>query len=613
MDSQLSIDQSFLENVKRVIHSNLGNSDFGVDELAREIGLSRSQLHRKLKLLEGVSPSELIRETRLKEARKLLERRAGTVAEIAYKTGFSSPSYFNTCFHENYGFSPGKTKSLSPQKFKFSPILKSSIIGLVGFVVASVIFYVFVTEKNNASDGAIVKTIAILRFDNLSNDPTQQYFADGVADDILNHLSRVKGLKTISNASINHLRDKSVLISEIASELNIHYLLDGKVQKFGDNVRVFVQLIEADSKVLLWSQNFDRKLADIFLIQSQIAKTVAIELSMILSSNEIGQIDSSPTNNIEAYNYYLMGRHFWKKRTKKDLIKSIEFYKKAIEIDQNYALAYAGIADSYLIMSSWKWIDRNTGYSKLRENVAKALEISPDLPEAMAVFGYSLCMIDYNWKEGGNILKRTTEMYPNYPVGNHYYSEYLEIIGDFEGAIKYIQRAIDLDPLSIIYYHQMSAYYYRAGDYQNAYQASQKKYALDPNWGMTHERDFRICMFLKKEEEAIQHLKKQWRDILQFEKADVEKALSVYEEKGIDSLFLWKIKVQGSIGRPYPANLVHLGKYEEAIERLEAIFEGRGLFLPKLKNDIHFKPLRSHERYLALMSRLGLVDSMVVK
>ena len=232
----------------------------------------------------------------------------------------------------------------------------------------------FIFPKLSKPSETLEKSVAVLPFTNLSNDPEQEYFSDGVVEAILNHLYKVGDLKVISSTSTKRYKNTKLPIKEIARELGVSSILEGSVQKIGNNVRITTQLIDAKTDMHLWSEIYDKDISDIFVIQSEVAQNVAMELKAKLTSEEKEQIGKNYTNNTEAYNLYLQGRYFWYRRTKEDLVRSVEYFEKAISTDPDYALAYAGLADAYFIQAYWGWLPWDDGTSQIQGINYKGIE-----------------------------------------------------------------------------------------------------------------------------------------------------------------------------------------------------------------------------------------------
>ncbi len=381
MNSELSMDQALIEKLNKILEVNLDKEYFGVKELAFEAGLSRSQLHRKLQSIKGKSSSKFICEFRLKKAMVMLRNNVATASEIAYRVGFSSPTYFNTCFHDYYGYPPGEAKIRNPngvdhdedeqvlklidgvQAISVQPSVKKNVFGkrmvwinTLFIILLSVITYnLYQNYKDYFSNESAYLddhngSVAILPFKNLSEAKDDEFFTMGVTSSLQNQLNTIKGLKVISSNSMEKYTNTKMSPSEIANEIGVTYLLDGSVQKYGDSIKVIVNFINASENHQLNSLVYIEKFNNVFALQSKIAKQVTQELNIKLSQEELEQFDKKPTENMEAYNLYLKGRFFWHQRTKEGINKSIDYFKQAVELDSIYTLAYAGLADSYYVM-----------------------------------------------------------------------------------------------------------------------------------------------------------------------------------------------------------------------------------------------------------------------
>ena len=262
------------------------------------------------------------------------------------------------------------------------------------------------------------KSIAVLPFDNLSRDPDNAYFCEGVQDEILTRLAKVADLKVISRTSTQHFKSTPDNLPQIAKQLGVAHILEGSVQKASDQVRVNVQLINALTDAHLWADTYDRKLTDIFAVESEIAKTIAETLQARLTGSEKSSIAKTPTVNPEAYELYLRGKFFAEKRTGADLRKSIGYYDQAIAKDPNYALAYVGLADSHLLLSAYGAISPKESYTPARAALKKALELDDSLAQAHASSGL-LATLELDVNRAISELERAIQLNPNYATAHH--------------------------------------------------------------------------------------------------------------------------------------------------------------------------------------------------
>src|SRR3989441_7884679 len=265
------------------------------------------------------------------------------------------------------------------------------------------------------------KSIAVLPFDNLSRDPDNAYFAEGVQDEILTRLAKVADLKVISRTSTQRFKSAPADLREIAKQLGVMNILEGSVQKATDQVRVNVQLINAMTDAHLWADTYDRQLTDIFAVESEIAKTIAESLQAKLSGSEKTAISKTPTKNPEAYELYLKGRFFWDKRTGADLLTAIQYFNQAIAKDPGYALAYAGLADSYALLTAYVASSIADSFPQAKAAARKALELDGSLAEAHTSLGQVLLFYDLDFQAAANEFQRAIALNPNYATAHHWY------------------------------------------------------------------------------------------------------------------------------------------------------------------------------------------------
>jgi TolB-like protein/Tfp pilus assembly protein PilF len=329
------------------------------------------------------------------------------------------------------------------------------------------------------------KSIAVLPFDNLSEDKANAFFAEGVQDEILTRLAKVADLKVIARTSTQKFKSVPENLPDIAKQLGVMHILEGSVQKSGDQVRVNVQLINALTSTHLWAEIYDRKLTDIFAVESDIAKTIADTLQAKLTGSEKTALANKPTANPEAHELYLKGRYFWTRRTEADIRKAAEYLEQAVTKDPSYALAYAALADCYGVLPNYT---NDAPKSYLERSVAaarRALELDSSLAEAHAAVANPLAQ-NYQLAEAEAEFKRAFALNPNYAVAHHWYGECLQSLGRFDEAIAELRRANELDPLSLIINTILASTYYSAGRDEEAWQQIRRALDLDPNFGVAY-------------------------------------------------------------------------------------------------------------------------------
>jgi len=353
--------KEFIKKLTDIVEANLANENFGVKDLIREMNISHSSLHRKLKSISNQTISQFIREIRLKKSKELLLNNDLTVSEISYQVGFGSPTYFNKCFHEQFGISPGEFKThglthkpekkpigIIPVKIKRRKVILALIIGII-ILIPLTIFLIDKTTRAKATN-AKEKSIAILPFKYLSDDSSKQYLADGVMDAILLHLSKIKDLRVMSRTSVEQYRKSNKTIKVIGDELVVAYLMEGSFIKDGDKARLILQLIKTSDGAHAWSNEYDRDWKDILSVQGEIAETVANELRAVITTDEKQLIRKVPTTNLVAYDFYQRGRNEYMKyendnSNKTALVNAWNLYQKAIEQDSTFAKAYTGLGE----------------------------------------------------------------------------------------------------------------------------------------------------------------------------------------------------------------------------------------------------------------------------
>ena len=342
-------------------------------------------------------------------------------------------------------------------------------------------------EPSSTGSAIPEKSIAVLPFDNLSRDPDNAYFAEGVQDEILTRLAKVADLKVISRTSTQRFKSAPSDLREIAKQLGVMHIVEGSVQKANDQVRVNVQLINALTDAHLWADTYDRKLTDIFSVESEIAKTIADTLQAKLTGSEKQMMAAQPTSNTEAYELYHKGKSLWEKRSGDNIPKAIAYYEQAIAQDPNYALAYAGLAKAYILLPFYTGADRLDAGSKAKDAALKALRLDPNLAEAHAALGKVLFFREIDLAGAMREYKRAIELNPNDATAHHWFgNDILAALGRFEEAIAEGKRAIELDPLSTVINVDLGETLYYAHRYDEAERQMRKSLQIDPTSFYAH-------------------------------------------------------------------------------------------------------------------------------
>ncbi len=484
MPDTQGIENDFLSKITEITGESMSNGQFGVSELANAGGMSRSNLLREVKKLTELSVSQFIRQVRLKSAMEKLRHTNAKVSEVSYQVGFSSTSYFIKCFHDYYGYPPGEvgkrdqiadtvtTESL-PDNKEIRAIRKWVKIRWAFFIIVSIMmgYLIFTTDFAEITKLFIPadeqidnkKSIAVLPFINDSNDSTNVYIINGLMESILNKLQKIENLRVISRTSVEKYRNNPTNISEIAKELNVSYLIEGSGQKIGDEIFLNIQLIEGPSDKHLWAEQYNRELKDIFSLQRDVAKNIADEIKVIITPEEEERIDKVPTDNIVAYDYFLKGLDLFYKGNRESLEEAITYFKKAIELDNGFARAYADMAISYYFLDLYQTekihSDQISNYadkaflldSKLEQSlIAKALFYMQNKDYESAVLYFEKAL-QYN-PNSALVINILSDFYTSYVPNTEKYLEY---------ALKGISLDIaahDSVTTSFIYLHVSNAF-----------------------------------------------------------------------------------------------------------------------------------------------------------
>jgi TolB-like protein/Flp pilus assembly protein TadD len=383
-----------------------------------------------------------------------------------------------------------RTEDVSPDEVipQWSKRKFAALIVSVAVIAAGLFVYQLVRKSSPTNvPSANSKSIAVLPFDNLSRDPDNAFFAEGMQDEILTRLAKVADLKVISRTSTQRFKSAPANLPDIAKQLGVMNILEGSVQKSNDQVRVNVQLINALTDAHLWAEIYDRKLSDIFAVQSDIAKTVADTLQAKLTGSEKQMIAAQATTDTTAYELYHKGRSLWGKRTGDNIPKAIAYYEQAIARDPNYALAYAGLSSAYILSPFYASANRLEMAAKAKEAALKALRLDPNLAEAHAALGKVLFFGEIDLAGAAREYKRAIELKPNDADAHHWFSnDILAALGRFDEAIAEGKRSVELDPLSVVINADLGETFFYAKRYDESVTQLRKTLELDPTSFYTH-------------------------------------------------------------------------------------------------------------------------------
>ncbi|PYL20727.1 MAG: hypothetical protein DMF41_05090 [Verrucomicrobia bacterium] len=511
---------------------------------------------------------------------------------------------------------PRKCRAQRPPAARAAPSRSMILIGSLVLLIALLIGFVKFsrpTPNRPAVATANAKSIAVLPFENLSHDPDNAYFADGIQEEILTRLSKIADLKVISRTSTQRYKGTPTNLLEIAKQLGVAHILEGTVQKAADQVRVNVQLINAQTDSHLWAEKFDRNLADIFAVESEIATKIADTLQAKLTGSEKQAIAARPTENSEAHQLYLKGRYFLSRRTEEGLKKSVEFFNQAIDKDSGYALAYSGLADSnmYLLKLAFlRGLSRKESYERAKAAATKALELDDNLAEAHTSLALVKMEYEWEWASSEGEFKRAIQLNPGFAEAHHQYSHYLTAMGRSSESLAESLRALELDPLSLVLNGHLAWHYLYARQYDQAIQQCQRTAELDRNYPET--ADFRGLAYEQKGmyREAIAELQMavNLSGNSPHIKAELGHAYAIAGETtpALDILDELKRESTETHISSYDIAVIYigLGRKDQALEALENAYQERSEWLRYVKVDPRLDPLRGDPRFEKLANQV---------
>jgi len=490
----------------------------------------------------------------------------------------------------------------------------SGLALLVTIVVIAFIIFDFIDGRKSTKElSELVKSIAVLPFENMSDDSEFAYLGDAMTDEIIMQLYKINEFEVRSRTSIMQYKDTEKGSPLIGKELNVNYLLEGSTQRYKDQVRIRVQLIHASTDDHIWGEIFEGEWKDIFNIQINVAKRVAHELKAVLSPEEVARIENEPTENIEAYNLYLKGRYFWNKRTKNDLEKSIYYFEEAINMDSTFALAYSGLAESYIVLGEWRYYPSNEVFPKAKEAAMKAIELDYELAEAHNAMAAVKADYEWDWPGAEREYLKAIELNPYYPTAYQWYAEFLSIMGRHDEAIENILYAQKLDPLSpIIYTVGGWEIYHYARFYDQAILQCQKALEIDSNYAGAYTAIAYNYVAMGMYEEALEEVKKAV-SIYGSDMPDTKALLAhVYALTGKrNEAEIILNEIIGNLNEIYTCEsdiafiYIALNMKDQALEWLEKAYLNRSIGLIDINVFPIFDNLRAEPGFVELIRKMG--------
>lgn len=456
-------------------------------------------------------------------------------------------------------------------------------------------------------------SVAVLPFEDLSPKKDQEYFCDGMMDDIIMKLSKITGLRVPSRTSVLPYKEVTKPFADIGRELGVNKILEGSIQKETDKIRVRVKLVDVQSNSLVWSEHFDRNMSGVFALQDEISLAIVNHLKLKLLGGERGKLTKQYTEDTEAYNLYLRGRWFWNKWTADDIKKAMFYFREAISKDSTYALAYAGLADAYGTLSFYGPMRPEEAYPIAKELIVKALELDPELPEAHTVLAYIKTYWDWDWEGAERNFRKAIELNPNYITAHHLFAYFLVQVGHYEEALREIQKALELDPLNLIAIRTVGDMYYHSRQYEKAIPYFLKTIEMDSTFNYAHFNLGGVYRELGRYEEALIEFQKEVNLKSGAELAALANVGAMYARMGNvkKAKTILNILNERSKKEYVPPTLISythfaLGELDTGFEYLYRAFSTRDVWLVSLKFYHEFDPIRNDPRYFDLLEKLDL-------
>lgn len=565
-----------------------------------EAAIMYSVVNEKLRPLKAIKPD--IPEELAQIAAKTLEKKPNDRYE-------NVEELIDDLYSISKGFVPPKIEA-AILRAKLAARKRAYIFGgvavLVALLTAAGLYHFVFRDRGIAS-------IAVLPFKDLSPQKDQEYFCDGLADELINRLTNIEALRVPARTSSFSFKDGKTSIQEIGKKLNVSTVLEGSLRKAGDKIRISVALIKVADGYPLWSDKYEGSEEDIFAFQDQISLAIVENLMVKLTGEEQTTLGKHYTDDREAYNWYLKGRYHWNKRTEEDFYKALEYFQLAIEKDPTYGLAYAGIADCYNLLQVYAYLSPKEALPKARAAAENALELDPNLAEAHTSLAWVKWSYDYDWSAGEREFERALALNPNYSTGHHWYAIYLTAVGKHAESLAHIKRAQEIDPLSLMINVDVGFVLFYAREDDRAIEQYYKTVELDEDYLVSY---WRLAMIYAQKEmydeafAASQNMKE-----LLGEKAPLYLTTLGYiyslsgkkeEAKKVLNQLMDLSKHRYISSLRIALIYMGLGQKDEAFQWLERAYEERDFWMALSKSAPPLDRLRSDPRFAMLLEKMNL-------
>ncbi len=484
---------------------------------------------------------------------------------------------------------------------------------IAGGAVLAATLAILLTLRGSLQTGEANDTasIAVMPFENAGEGEDGDYFSDGIMEEILARLSKIDGLKVIARSSVIRYRDTVKSPLEIGDELGVSTILEGRVRRSSDRLRIAAELVDTRTGEALWSEVYDRDPADVFAIQSDVAEKIASALRTELSPAEREGLRGRPTTDLEAYHLYLRGRYFWNTRSEEGLRKAIDYFRQAIDRDPAYARAYAGLADAWNQLGQW-YLPSDEAFPLARDAALQALAIDSTLAEPRVALGYIAMEYEWDWPAAERWLESAVMLDPGYSSGHQYYGNLLRIMGRFDEAIAQGEAAVEIDPLSIPQQAELGYTYYYARRFDEAREQLARTLEMDTTYAHAHLRMGQVLEQQERFPEAVREMRRavELSDGSLSLQAALAHALAMGGDEAEARRILQRLESpgEGALPSSYGAAIVHtaLGEHDQAFFWLQRALATRSPSMNSLRVHPWLDPLREDERFDELLQRMKL-------
>ena len=483
-------------------------------------------------------------------------------------------------------------------------------VGLgLALLLAAALSWVFYLQSQSAPR---IRSLAVLPLESLSGDASQDYFTDGMTDQLIADLGQISALRVISRTSAMAYKRVHRPLAEIARELNVEAVVEGTVLRSGERVRITAQLIQVPDEKHLWAQSYEGDLQDTLALQNSVARAIAQQIRVTLNPQEEAALKKSTPVNADAYEAYLRGRYFWNKRTTEGLVKATDYFHHAIDTDPNYARAYSGLADSYALSGDWEYgiLSPQDAFPKAKAAATKALSLDDNLSEAHTSLAFIEDLYEWNWASAEREYKRALALNPGYATAHHWYAWHLIVLGRNDEAIAELKKAESLDPLSLIISADLADMLCVAHSYDESVEQSQKALGMDPQFAVAHYLLGQALAQKHKHDEAIAEFRRAIElsgGNTTFE-SNLANAYAVSGRKEEATKIVKDLETRHSQGSSTDASIaliyVGLGDNDRAMIWLNKAYQAR--FNPSILMRPAFDALRPDPRFQDLLRRIGL-------